>query len=576
MIKAKLAAENPDANLKSYKETYERFAWEDAYEEFTWHQTGKVNIVHEAVDRWADDENRRNHKALIFEKAGKVEYFTYGDLSSLSSQWANLLIEYGFSLGDRVFIFLPPCPEVYLAMLACARLGVIFCVLFPTSSYDEIGTRIRSAKPKGIITHPGLAERLPTRAMGCVKHVFLAGGSKPDLFNSEVMVQDQLKGLPKKRAIRWVSDDTPLYLTYTTSGTVWPPKAVVHAHRGMVGHLVTARYVLDIKENTILWTDAGEPGWVTGIVYGTFAPWLCGVTSVVQGDPFSASTWYRTLERHHVTVWYTTPRTITRLMEAGDDLPLRYDLTSLRHIATVGEVLSPDQLYWTRQNLKLTPHDTWWMSETGMICLANFPSTSVRPGSMGRPVPGIEAAVLNDLGERLPEFTMGELALKCPWPSMMIALWEDEERYKEYFRFDGWFLTGDMVTKDEEGYYFYDGRNDDLIKVGTQDTGPYELEQILGLHQAVAESAVISVKAPDEKPAFKIFVRLKEPFHASQRLSLEIENFLRAYFPPDIPLAGVVFMDDLPRTRSGKPLRSVLIAQELGVPSGDPTRLSDQ
>jgi len=263
-------------------------------------------------------------------------------------------------------------------------------------------------------------------------------------------------------------------------------------------------------------------------------------------------------------------------MEAGEDLPTRYNLTSLRHIATVGELLSPDQLYWTRQNLNRTPHDTWWMTETGMICLANFPSTSVRAGSMGRPVPGIEAAVVNDAGEPLPEFTMGELALRCPWPSMMVSLWEDEARYKEYFRFEGWFLTGDMVTKDEEGYYFYDGRNDDLIKVGLQDTGPYELEQILGLHQAVAESAVISMRAPDESPTFKVFVRLKEPFQASKRLSIEIENFLRAYFPPDLPLSGIVFMDELPRTRSGMPLRSVLMAGELGVPSGDPTRLSDR
>jgi len=411
--------------------------------------------------------------------------------------------------------------------------------------------------------------------MGCVEHVFLTAGGKLDLFTGEVPVQDELKEVPKKRTIRWVNGDTPLYLTYTTSGTVWPPKAVVHAHRAMVGHLVTARYVLDVKDSTILWTDAGQPGWVTGIVYGVFAPLLCGVTSIVQGDPFSASTWYRTLEKHSVSVWYTTPRTIMRLMESGDDLPARYDLASLRHIATVGEVLSPDQLYWTRENLKRTPHDTWWMTETGMICLANFPSTGVRPGSMGRPVPGIEAAVVNDVGERLPEFTMGELALRCPWPSMMISLWEDEARYKEHFRFEGWFLTGDMVTKDEEGYFFYDGRNDDLIKVGMQDTGPYELEQILGLHQAVAESAVISVRTPDEKPTFKVFVRLKEPFHASKRLSIEIENFVRAYFPADIPLSEVVFMDELPRTRSGMPLRSVLMARELGVPSGDPTRLSE-
>jgi acetyl-CoA synthetase len=576
MIKAKMPAENSDANLKSYAETHREFTWEHAYEELSRHQSGKLNIVHEAVDRWADDESRRDRKALIFEKGGKVKGFTYGDVSSISSQWANLLVEYGFSVGDRMFVFLPPCPEVYWSILACARLGVIFCVLFPSSGFDEIAARIRSARPKGIITHPGLAERLPVRAMDGVEHVFLTAGSKPALFTGEVVVPDELKELPKKRVIRWLSDDTPLYIIYTTSGTSGPPKAVVHAHRAMVGHLVTARYVLDVRDDTILWTDAGEPGWVTGIVYGALAPWLCGITSIVQGDPFSASTWYRTLERHRVSTWYTTPRTITRLMEAGDDLPARYDLSGLRHIATVGEILSPEQLYWTRLTLNLIPHDTWWMTETGMICLANFPSSGVKVGSMGRPVPGIQAAVLNDEGEPLPEFTMGELALRCPWPSMMVGLWEDEARYRQHFRFEGWFLTGDMVTRDEEGYYFYDGRNDDLIKVGMRDTGPYELEQILGLHQAVAESAVISVRTPEEKATFKAFVRLKEPFHASTRLAVEITNFVRANFTPEIPLSGVVFMDELPRTRSGMPLRSVLMARELGLPSGDSTKLSDQ
>ena len=260
-------------------------------------------------------------------------------------------------------------------------------------------------------------------------------------------------------------------------------------------------------------------------------------------------------------------------MEAGEDLPRRYDLTSLRHISTVGEVLSPEQLYWTRQNLNLTPHDTWWMTETGMICIANFSSARVKAMSMGRPVPGIEAAVVNDEGEALPEFTMGELALRCPWPSLMVGLWEDESRYKQHFRLQGWFLTGDMVTKDEEGYYFYDGRNDDLIKVGMKDTGPYELEQILTGHQAVAESAVIAVKAPDEKASFKVFVRLREPFHASKKLSIEIENFIRTNLTQEVPLSGVVFMEELPRARSGMPLRSVLMARELGVPSGDPTKL---
>jgi acetyl-CoA synthetase len=576
MLRAKIPPENPDANLKSYAEACKEFSWADAERQFTWHESGKLNIVHEAIDRWAADERRRNRKALVFEKAGKGKAFTYSDLSEISSQWASLFIDYGFAVGDRVFIFLPACPEVFFAMLACARLGIIFCILFPSSGYDEIDTRLRSAKPRGIVTHPDLAERLPQQAMGSVEHVFLTGCQKPDLFPSEIVVNDHIDELPKRPTIRWVKRDTPLYLIYTTSGTTGPPKAVVHAHRDMIGHLITAKYVLDIRDDTILWTDAGEPGWVTGLVYGAFAPWLCGITSIVQGEPFSSSTWYRTLEQYRVSVWYTTPRTITRLMHAGDDLPRRYDLSALQHIATVGEILSPEQFYWAKQNLNLTPHDTWWMTETGMICMANFPSMGLRLGSMGKPVPGIEAAVVNDEGERVPDFTMGELALRANWPSMMVGLWEDEDRYRRYLRFDDWFLTGDMVTRDEDGYYFYDGRNDDLIKVGMRDTGPYEVEQILGLHQAVAESIVISVRTPSGKATFKAFVRLKEPFAASKRLGIEITSFVRANFTPEIPLSEIVFMDELPRTRSGVPLRSVLIARDLGVPSGDPTNLREE
>ena len=241
------------------------------------------------------------------------------------------------------------------------------------------------------------------------------------------------------------------------------PKGIVHTHRDMTGHVMTAKYVLDINRDTIVWTD-GDPAWVTGAVYSTFAPWLRGSTSVVQGDPFSASTWYRTLERHKVAVWYTTPRTIRRLMEAGEDLPSRYDFSHLRHVSTVGETLPPDLFYWARKNLKLSLHDTWWMTETGMICLANFPSMVIKPGSMGKPAPGVEAAVVDENGEPLPLLTIGELALKPGWPAMMTDIWRDRDRYQDYFRLEGWFLTGDMVIQDEEGYFYHqgtDGRPDE-------------------------------------------------------------------------------------------------------------------
>ncbi|MGO9116131.1 MAG: AMP-binding protein [Desulfomonilaceae bacterium] len=575
MFKAVIPPENPDANLKSYTEMVANFSWDDVEKEFTWYQTGNLNIAYEAVDRWAENPETANRVALIFEKGDKVKEFSYLQLQEISSQWSNLFIEHGFAVGDRMFIFVPPSPEYYFAMLACARLGIIFCPLFTTLGFDELEVRLQNAKPRGIITHPDMAERFPTQAMPSVEYVFLVEGTGVGLFRQEIALKTVAGELPKKSYIKWVSRSTPLYLLYTTSGSTRPPKGVMHAHGAMAGYLATARYVLDVKERSMLWTDGGEPGWVTGVVYGAFAPWLCGATSVVQGDQFSASTWYRTLERYKVDVWYTTPRTITRLMEAGGDLPVRYNLSFLRHIATVGEVLSPEQFYWARNTLKHSPHDTWWMTESGMICIANFPSLNIRPGSMGKPVPGIQAEVMDEDGEILPVLTMGELALRPGWPSMMTAIWEDEERYKNYFRIKDWFLTGDMVTKDENGYYYHEGRNDDLIKVGQRDTGPYEVEQVLSLHQAVAEAVAISTSSPAGRPTFKAFVRLKSGYTASKRLNLEIKNFVKASFSPEIPLSEIIFLDELPKTRSGILLYRALMAQELGLPIGDPSKLQE-
>ncbi|MBI5247921.1 MAG: AMP-binding protein [Desulfomonile tiedjei] len=573
MIKARIPPENPDAILNSYSQVYQSFSWRDIESEFTWHGTGEINVAHEAIDRWARDRDKRDRKALIFEKAGNVKEFSFLELRELSSQWANLLIEHGFSVGDRLFIFLPSCPETYLAILACARLGVIFSPLYPSLGFDELEIRLQNAKPRGIITHPDLLERLPEHAMGSVEHVFLTEGPGLGLFPNEIVVRGVVETLPKKSNIRWVRGTTPLYLIYT-SGSTGPPKGVVHAHMDMLGHMITARYVLNLSEGTVLWTD-GDPSWVTGTVYGAFAPWLCGATSVIQGDQFSASTWYRTLERHKVAVWYTTPRTMTRLAEAGDDLPGRYDFSHLKHIATVGETLSPEQFYWAKQTLRRAPHDTWWMTETGMICLANFQSSSIKPGSMGKPVPGIEAAVLDENGELAPILTMGELALRPGWPSMMTGIWQDAPRYQAYFRFKDWFLTGDMVTKDEEGYYYHQGRNDDLIKLGEKFIGPYEIEHILSLHPAVAEAVVISQGAIGGKTSVKGFLTLNKGYMASARLNHEIKTFVKANFSPDLPLAEIVFLEELPKTRSGKILRRVLRAREKGLPSGDTAKLKE-
>ena len=284
MIKATIPPANEEGFLGRYADAYQRFSWRDVEKDFTWSKTGNVNIAHEAVDRWAGDRNVRDRKGLVFEKAGKVEEFTYLDLRERSSQWANLLIECGFGVGDRLFIFLTPSPETYFVLLACARLGVIFSPLYPNLTFDELEVRLQNAKPRGIVTHPDLVERLPVHALAGVDNIFLIEGPSLKGIPGEVIVPEVISAFPKKCACRWVRGATPLYLMYT-SGSTGPPKGVVHAHQDMLGHLMTAKYVLNLSAKSVLWTD-GDPGWVTGTAYGAFAPWLCGATTVIQGDQF--------------------------------------------------------------------------------------------------------------------------------------------------------------------------------------------------------------------------------------------------------------------------------------------------
>jgi acetyl-CoA synthetase len=576
MIKARIPAANPNATLKSYGDIHKSFQWEDVAREFTWHHSGKLNIIHEAVDRWAQDPEKRDQPAIIYEKGNQLTRYTYCDLQEKSSQWANFLAECGYKTGDRLFIYTPSCVEAYLAMLGACRLGVIFCHLFSSIGFDELALRLANAKPRGILTHPDLVERLPPETKDFVQHVFLTKGPPANLFPHEIIIENAPDRMSKTFEPVWLAPTSPLYMNYT-SGSTGPPKGIVHVHRDMMGILISARYVLDLHADTILWTDA-DPAWVTGTVYGVFGPLLCGATSLIQGDEFSASNWYWTLEKHRVSVCYTTPKNLLRLKTAGDNLPTRYDLSALRHMLTVGAPLVPDLFYWVKQNLRISPHDTYWMTETGIITIANYPSMDIKPGSMGKPLPGIEAAVVDEMGKPLPPMSTGELALKAGWPGMMSDLWQENQRYLVYFRFKDWFLTGDIVIKDDDGYYYHQGRNDDLIKVGGDRViGPFEIEQVLCRHPAVNEAAVISKGTePGEGISYlKAFITIHPKYTPSVRLNHEIKAFVTANMAPDVVIKEVAFINELPKTRSGKLLRRILRAQELGLPGGNALKMKD-
>ena len=576
MIRARIPAQNKSANLKSYEEILPDFKWENIEKEFSWTGTDQMNIIAESIDRWAGDQQRCAHDALIFSQGGQVQTYSYQQLKIKSCQWAGLLTKYGFKAGDRLIILLPPCPEIFFAMSACARMGVIFCPVFSSSSFYELEIRLESTAPRGILTLPDLVEKISYEFAGQIRHIFLTQGPAPGLFQNEVVIAGMAEQMSVEYTPALFSGDTPLYLIYT-SGSTRPPKGVIHTHREMTGMLASARWVLDLKPNTVLWTDA-DPAWVTGTVYSAFAPWLCGVTSFVQGDPLTAANWYWSLEKFKVSVCYTTPKIIRGLMEAGDDLPSRYDLSALRHITSVGAPLIPELVYWVGEHLKCYPHDTWWMTETGIICIANLPCNDIKPGSIGKPLPGIEAAILDENGEPLPALSLGELALKCPWPGLTIGLWQDNDRFQRYFTQNQWFLTGDIALVDEEGYFYHQGRNDDLLKAGGDKViGPFEVEQVLCVHPAVAEAAVISKGSEPGKGIsyLKAFITLKKGYIQSTRLNYEIKAFLKGNLAPDIVIREIVFLDKLPKTRSGKLLRRVLRARELGIPGGESLNMQD-
>lgn len=573
MAHARIPAREIKANMADYQQACREFSWQQVEEQFTWQASGRLNMAYEAVDRWREQGRRPNHPALIMLLDGRPETYTYQQLSQQSCRLSNLLAAEGLAPGDRLAIFLPPLPEVFLAMLACARAGVVFCCLSPHLTRDRLEYLLADLAPQAVLTHPGLTEHLPRERLPRSAKVLWTLEPPGGLSTNEVSLPQALPSLPGRCAPQWVDRDHPLYIVYTT-GNAEPPKGVVHVHGDMVGHLLSARYVLDLKEHSVLWNDA-EPWGVVATVYSAFAPWLCGVTSMVQTAPLAASIWYATLEQQGVTTWYTSPAVLRGLAAAGDELPRRFDLSRLEHIATVGEPLPQELFFWTRNNLGQPPHDTWWMAETGIIALANYPSLDIKLGSCGRSLPGLEAAVVDGQGRPQTLLTLGELALRPPWPGLCAGLWRDEGRYRQCFHPGGWFLTGDLALTDEDGYFYIQGRADDLLRVQDGMLGPYEVESLLTRRPEVAEAAVIAKPGPGYCPRYKAYVVLAPGQTASAELQEQMLAQVQGRLAPYVPLQELEFIGRLPRSASGGLLRRGLRALDLGLPLGRSQALAD-
>ena len=368
-------------------------------------------------------------------------------------------------------------------------------------------------------------------------------------------------------------------LLHFTSGTTGSPKGAVHVHDAVATHWATGKFALDLHPDDTYWCTA-DPGWVTGTSYGIIAPLLHGVTSIVDEADFDAERWYRILQQQQVTVWYTAPTAVRMLMKAGGEIARKYSFPRLRFIASVGEPLNPEAVWWGKETLGLPIHDNWWQTETGGIMIANTPAFDIKPGSMGRPLPGIDAFIVSR-GEQgnvhvveAPD-TKGELALKRGWPSMFRGYLNNEERYRKCFAGD-LYLTGDLATRDEDGYFWFIGRTDDVIKSSGHLIGPFEVESALMEHPAVAEAGVIG--KPDETAGevVKAFVSLKTGYQPSESLRMELLGHARKRLGAAVAPKEIDFLPTLPRTRSGKIMRRLLKARELGLPEGDTSTLEGQ
>jgi acetyl-CoA synthetase len=546
-----------------------------------------LNIAHEAVDRHVAD-GRAEVVALrwLGKRDGRRD-LTYGDLAAESARFANVLGHLGLARGDRVFTLLGRVPELYVTAIGTLKAGAVLCPLFAAFGPEPIRQRMALGDARVLVTSPTLYRRkvAPIRdQLPDLEHVLLVGAA--DELPEGTASFDALTGEADDRYVIPPTDPEDMALLHFTSGTTGTPKGAVHVHEAVVAHQASAALALDLRPGDVYWCTA-DPGWVTGTSYGIVAPLVLGATCIVDEGDLDAERWYRILEREGVNVWYTAPTAIRMLMRAGVDAAQRADLSALRLVASVGEPLNPEALLWATEALGIPIHDGWWQTETGGIMIANLRSVPIRPGSMGVALPGVETAILerdergdlilDDEGEPRvvgsPDVE-GELALRVGWPSMFRGYLHDEARYRACFA-GTWYRTGDLARRDADGYHWFVGRADDVIKSAGHLIGPFEVESALMEHPAVVEAGVIGVPDPVAGAVVKAFVTLAPGVEPSDDLRLELVGFARSRLGPAVAPRMIAFDQHLPTTRSGKIMRRVLKARELGQPEGDLSTLEE-
>ncbi|MDW4551179.1 acetate--CoA ligase [Defluviimonas sp. D31] len=557
------------ANMPDYATVRKAFSWEEARAALAGLPGGGLNIAHEALD--AHLAAGRGEKIAIrwLGRDGSRRDVTYDDLTREANRFANVLGSLGIKPGEAVYSLIGRAPELYAAALGTLKSGAVFCPMFAAFGPEPVQARMEIGSAKVLITTASLYRRkvAPVRdRLPELAHVLLTDGEAEGCTALAPLMDaasDVFETAPTK-------PEDPSLLHFT-SGTTGRPKGAQHVHEAVVAHRATARFALDLRPEDTYWCTA-DPGWVTGTSYGIIAPLVIGVTMIVDEAEFDPDRWYDILGREGVTVWYTAPTAIRMLMRAGAGLIGKRRFPRLRFMASVGEPLNPEAVLWGQEVFGMPFHDNWWQTETGGIMIANYASMDVKPGSMGKPMPGIEAGIVEVTEAGVKELTkpqaIGELALRLGWPSMMRAYLHEEARYKKCFR-DGWYLSGDLAMRDKDGYYWFVGRADDVIKSAGHLIGPFEVESALIEHDAVAEVGVIGI--PDETAGeiVKAYVTLHKGFAPSPDLERELLGHARKRLGPAVAPKEIVFRENLPKTRSGKIMRRLLKARELGLPEGD-------
>jgi acetyl-CoA synthetase len=559
-------------NLYDYKKVKESFVWKNAEAELDWLAGRKINASYNAVERNAKNY-RKNKVALYWEgETGEQKKLTFWELNELSNKFANILSGLGVTRGDRVFFYLPRVPELFYGFLGTLKTGAIGGTLFAAFGSQGVYDRLFSSSAKILVTNKELGQRVDKirKKLPELKKIVVIDEKKSR--GDVVSLEERLSKSSSEYKCAKMEADEAAFMLYT-SGTTGKPKGVVHVHKAILLQHMTAKWVLDLRDDDIYWCTA-DPGWVTGIAYEILGSLSNGASTLIYEGRFDPEKWYWLLDKYNINVWYTAPTAIRMLQAAGDGLIKKFNLSPLRHLCSVGEPLNPEAVWWGKRVFGLPFHDNWWQTETGGILIANYRSMDIKPGSMGKPIPGVAAGIVDDQGKEVKTGVEGNLAIRPGWPSMMKKIWRRPKKYKSYFKND-WYFSGDRAYVDEDGYYWFVGRADDVIKTAGERVGPFEVESTLVEHRAVAEAGVIGKPDQLRGEIIKAFVTLNKGYLGGEKLVIELQNYVKKNLGGHAYPREIEFVESLPKTRSGKIMRRLLKAKELDLPVGDTSTLEE-